>query len=115
MRLSPIAGYGVYSGMCQGAKLYSDGRAKKCNERTSVFNRTQLVIFSSFAVFLLAGCPVSAPEKGSEAITLVARYNQQGRHDDAIKVALRLNQRPRKTLGFQTPASKLQESVASTG
>jgi IS30 family transposase len=30
------------------------------------------------------------------------------------KVALRLNQRPRKTLGFQTPASKLQESVAST-
>ena len=30
------------------------------------------------------------------------------------QVALRLNQRPRKTLGFKTPASKLQESVAST-
>ena len=30
------------------------------------------------------------------------------------QVALRLNQRPRKTLGFQTPASKLQQSVAST-
>jgi IS30 family transposase len=30
------------------------------------------------------------------------------------KVALRLNQRLRKTLGFQTPASKLQQSVAST-
>jgi IS30 family transposase len=30
------------------------------------------------------------------------------------QVALRLNQRPRKTLGFQTPASKLQTSVAST-
>ena len=29
-------------------------------------------------------------------------------------VELRLNQRPRKTLGFQTPASKLQASVAST-
>jgi len=34
---------------------------------------------------------------------------------DLDKVALRLNQRPRKTLGFQTPASKLQQSVASTG
>src|SRR5271170_2049005 len=29
-------------------------------------------------------------------------------------IALRLNQRPRKTLEFQTPASKLQASVAST-
>jgi IS30 family transposase len=30
------------------------------------------------------------------------------------RVSLRLNQRPRKTLGFHTPASKLQASVAST-
>ena len=30
------------------------------------------------------------------------------------QVALRLNQRPRETLGFQTPASKLRASVAST-
>ena len=30
------------------------------------------------------------------------------------QVSLRLNQRPRKTLGFQTPASKLHASVAST-
>jgi IS30 family transposase len=34
---------------------------------------------------------------------------------DLDKVALRLNQRPRKTLGFETPASKLQVSVAATG
>jgi len=33
---------------------------------------------------------------------------------DLDKVAQRLNQRPRKTLGFETPASKLQASVAST-
>jgi IS30 family transposase len=30
------------------------------------------------------------------------------------QVSLRLNERPRKTLGFQTPASRLQASVAST-
>ena len=30
------------------------------------------------------------------------------------QVALRLNERPRKTLGFETPAAKLQASVAST-
>jgi IS30 family transposase len=33
---------------------------------------------------------------------------------DLNKVALRLNQRPRQTLGFQTPASKLRDSVAPT-
>jgi IS30 family transposase len=33
---------------------------------------------------------------------------------DLDKVAQRLNQRPRKTLGFQTPASRLRASVAST-
>jgi IS30 family transposase len=34
--------------------------------------------------------------------------------DELDKIALRLNQRPRKTLEFQTPASKLQANVAST-
>jgi IS30 family transposase len=33
---------------------------------------------------------------------------------DLDQIALRLNQRPRKTLGFQTPADTLQASVAST-
>ena len=33
---------------------------------------------------------------------------------DLDKVALRLNQRPRKTLAFETPASRLRASVAST-
>jgi IS30 family transposase len=34
--------------------------------------------------------------------------------EELDEVALRLNQRPRKTLGFKTPADKLQASVAST-
>jgi IS30 family transposase len=33
---------------------------------------------------------------------------------DLDEIALRLNQRPRQTLGFRTPADKLQASVAST-
>ena len=33
---------------------------------------------------------------------------------DLDEIALRLNQRPRKTLGFQAPADRLQASVAST-
>jgi IS30 family transposase len=43
--------------------------------------------------------------------TDLSKYSQS----ELDKVALRLNQRPRKTLGFETPASKLQASVASTG
>lgn len=37
-------------------------------------------------------------------------YSQQQLNE----VAMRLNQRPRQTLGFQTPAAKLAETVAST-
>jgi IS30 family transposase len=33
---------------------------------------------------------------------------------DLDEIAPRLNQRPRKTLGFQTPEDRLQASVAST-
>ena len=33
---------------------------------------------------------------------------------DLDAIALRLNTRPRQTLGFRTPADKLQASVAST-
>ena len=35
-------------------------------------------------------------------------------HSELGEIALRLNTRPRQTLGFQTPADKLQASVAST-
>lgn len=43
--------------------------------------------------------------------TNLSGYSQS----DLNKIALRLNQRPRKTLGFYTPADKLEASVAITG
>lgn len=42
--------------------------------------------------------------------TDLSRYSQI----ELNKIALRLNQRPRKTLGFLTPAGKLEASVATT-
>jgi PHD/YefM family antitoxin component YafN of YafNO toxin-antitoxin module len=47
---------------------------------------------------------------GKKPTTDLSNYSQS----DLNKVALRLNQRPRDTLGFQTPASKLKERFAST-
>jgi len=41
----------------------------------------------------------------------MADYSQE----DLDQVALKLNTRPRKTLGFQTPAATLQKAIASTG
>jgi hypothetical protein len=52
-----------------------------------VLTPAQLALLELLAFFLLGGCRVSAPEKGTDTVTLMARYNQQGRHDDAIKVA----------------------------
>jgi hypothetical protein len=40
-----------------------------------------------FTIVLLAGCSAAVPKTGSEAISLMTRYNQQGRHDDAIRLA----------------------------
>ena len=50
-------------------------------------NRTQLAVVSIFAIVLLGDCHPSPPKTGSEVITLMARFNQQGRHDDAIRIA----------------------------
>ncbi len=66
--------------------------------------------------------PQSPWQRGSNENTngLLRQYLPKGtdlsplRNASSTQVALRLNQRPRKTLGFDTPADKLRRSVAST-
>jgi len=66
--------------------------------------------------------PQSPWQRGSNENTngLLRQYFPKGTDLSAYsqaqldQISLRLNQRPRETLGFQTPASKLQQSVAST-
>jgi IS30 family transposase len=66
--------------------------------------------------------PQSPWQRGTNENTnlLLRQYFPRGTDLSSIsqaqldQVELRLNQRPRKTLGFQTPADRLQASVAST-
>jgi IS30 family transposase len=66
--------------------------------------------------------PQSPRQRGTNENTnlLLRQYFLRGTDLSSIsqaqldQVALRLNQRPRKTLGFQIPASRMQASVAST-
>ena len=67
--------------------------------------------------------PKSPWQRGSNENTngLLRQYFPDGTdlsdHSQAYlsRIAKRLNERPRKTLGFRTPAGKLSEGVASTG
>jgi hypothetical protein len=46
----------------------------------------RVALISLLATFLL-GCQAKTPEKGSDAISLMVSLNQQGRYDEAIRVA----------------------------
>lgn len=68
-------------------------------------------------------CDPSSPwQRGSNENTngLLGQYFPKGTdlsgytQPDLDRIALRLNQRPRETLGFQAPADKLRDSVALT-
>jgi IS30 family transposase len=81
---------------------------------------TQFTVATNVKVYF---CDPSSPwQRGSNENTngLLRQYFPKGTdlstHSQAAldKVALRLNQRPRETLGFKTPAAKLQASVAAT-
>jgi transposase InsO family protein len=71
---------------------------------------------------IAADCDPQSPwQRGSNENTngLLRQYFPKGTdlarhsHAELNRVAQRLNQRPRETLGFQTPAAKLRASVAS--
>ena len=79
-------------------------------------------LYSSYgceSLFLLSAKSIAArhERKHEWVITtiLFRRTDLSGyTQEDLDKVALRLNSASKKTLGFQTPASRLQESVVST-
>jgi hypothetical protein len=48
--------------------------------------RVQHAAFS-LLVIVLVGCHASTPEKASDALSLIARLDQQGRYDETIRVA----------------------------
>ena len=72
---------------------------------------------------LFFATPYHAWERGLNENTngLVRQYLPKGTdlagysQEDLDAIALRLNTRPRKTLGYRTPAATLAETVALTG
>jgi IS30 family transposase len=88
---------------------------------TELANHRAFTVATDVAVYF---CDPQSPwPRGSNENTngLLRQYLPKGADLSSISqgqldaVALRLNTRPRLTLGFETPASKLAEIVASTG
>ena len=88
---------------------------------TELAHRARLTVATDVAVYF---CDPRSPwQRGSNENTngLLRQYFPKGTdlsahsQADLDAVALRLNTRPRKTLGFQIPAATLAQAVATTG
>jgi hypothetical protein len=66
---------------------------------------------STLAELLKAGLREAEQIRPSGGLPMAKAADKKEERESACRVK---NQRPRKTLGFQTPASKLHASVAST-
>jgi IS30 family transposase len=87
---------------------------------TELANHKRFTVATDVSVYF---CDPQCPwQRGSNENTngLLRQYFPKGSNlsaysqDDLDAVALRLNTRPRKTLGFMTPGAKLAQSVAFT-
>ena len=74
---------GYFRKMALRAHLWENQRG----EESLMFMWIRFATASLLMVLLLVSCRASTPKNASETITLMTKYNKEGRHDYAIRLA----------------------------